>query len=592
MNSEASHARTGAERLVDGLISWGIDTIFGMPGDGINGVMEAIRRRPQQIRFIQVRHEESAALMACAHAKWTGRIGCCLATTGPGGIHLLNGLYDAKFDQAPVVAVTGLPYHDLMDTFTQQDVDHTKLFADVAAYSTRIMSAAHVDNAVTLACRIASSRHAVAHLAIPTDVQEETLEDVEPSSRNVLHHASFAHADSVRLPPEDELDRAAEALNAGRRVAILAGAGALGARDELVEVADMLGAPIVKALLGKAVVPDEHPLTTGGIGLLGTRPSQEAFKECDTLLIVGSTFPYVEYYPKPGQARGVQIDRDGGRIGLRFPVEAGLVGDARETLRALKSRLKRKTDRSFLQRAQERKREWFALLNDSADGNQGMLSPGRLARDFGQCLSDDALVAWDSGHNTGVLARYVQSRAGQQFAGSGMMATMGCAVPYAIAAALAFPGRQVVAFTGDGGLSMLLGELATVARYRLPIKIVVMKNNTLGQIKWEQLMFLGNPEYECDLQPIDFAKVADAMGFTAYRVDTAERCREVLTEAFGKSGPVLVEATVDPDEPLLPPMRMPKYVENLEKALDAGTPGAARIRTVLGHQPYARQLEP
>jgi pyruvate dehydrogenase (quinone) len=419
-------SRTGAERLIDGLIAWGVDTIFGMPGDGINGVMEAIRRRAKQLKFIQVRHEESAALMACAHAKWTGRPGCCLATTGPGGIHLLNGLYDAKFDQAPVIAVTGLPYHDLMDTFTQQDVDHTKLFADVAAYSTRITSAAHVDNVVALACRIAIARHGVAHLAIPTDVQEETLDEVESSTRNVPHHASFAHTESVRVPLADELDRAAELLNAGKRVAILAGAGALGARDELIEVADLLGAPIIKALLGKAVIPDEHPLTTGGIGLLGTRPSQEAFKECDALLIVGSTFPYVEYYPRPDQARGVQIDRDGGRIGLRFPVEVGLVGDARETLRAIKPRLKRKTDRSFLQRAQERKREWLALLNDSADGNQGMLSPGRLARDFGACLADDALVAWDSGHNTGVLARYVQARADQRFAGSGMMATMGC----------------------------------------------------------------------------------------------------------------------------------------------------------------------
>ena len=289
--------RNGAELLVDALLAWGVDTIFGMPGDGINGVMEAIREHEGQIRFIQVRHEESAALMACAHAKWTGRLGCCLSTTGPGGIHLLNGLYDAKFDKAPVIAVTGLPYHDLIDTFTQQDVDLGKLFSDVAAYSTRIMSAAHVDNAVSLACRIAVTQRTVAHVSIPVDVQEQSIEEAEPSSRNVAHHVSFARTDGQRIPDDESIERALGVLNRGKRIAILAGQGALGARDEIIEIADLLGAPIIKALLGKGVVPDDHPLTTGGIGLLGTRASQEAFEECDTLLIVGSTFPYVEYYP-------------------------------------------------------------------------------------------------------------------------------------------------------------------------------------------------------------------------------------------------------------------------------------------------------
>jgi pyruvate dehydrogenase (quinone) len=555
-------------------------------------VMEAIRRREGKVRFIQVRHEESAALMACAHAKWTGKLGCCLATTGPGGIHLLNGLYDAKFDKAPVIAITGLPYHDLVDTFTQQDVDHNKLFADVAAYSTRIASAAHVDNAVTLACRIATTQNGVAHLAIPTDVQEETLDDVERSPRNVAHHASFTPTAGVKLPDVADLDRAVEVLNDGKRIAILAGRGALGAREELLATADLLGAPIIKALLGKSVVPDAHPFTTGGIGLLGTRPSQEAFEECDTLLIVGSTFPYVEYYPKPGQARGVQIDRDASRIGLRFPVEVGLVGDAQQTLQLLNTRLKRHADRAFLELAQRRKREWLELLQRSADPNAATLSPGRLALDLGERLAEDAIVAWDSGHNTGVLARYVEARAGQMFAGSGMMATMACAVPYAIAAALAYPQRQVVAFTGDGGLSMLLGELATIVRYRLPIKVVVMKNNTLGQIKWEQLMFLGNPEYECDLQPIDFATVAEGIGLQAFRAATPAECGKALDAALATSGAALVEATVDPNEPLLPPKRMPKYVENLEKALNEGTPGAAEIRAALAREPAARQLQP
>ncbi len=583
-------ARNGSDVLIDGLIGWGVDTIFGMPGDGINGLMEAIRQRQDRVRFIQVRHEESAALMACAHAKWTGRLGCCLATSGPGGVHLLNGLYDAKLDKAPVIAITGLPYHDLIDTFTAQDVDLTRLFADVAAYSTRIMSAQHVENAVSLACRTALAQRGVGHVSVPVDVQEQELQDAEASARNVGHHVSFAQSDGVRVPDDDSLERALEILNRGKRIAMLAGQGALGARGELLEVAELLGAPIVKALLGKSCVPDDHPLTTGGIGLLGTRASQDTFDECDTLLIVGSTFPFVEYYPKPGQARGVQIDRDATRIGLRFPVEVGLVGDARRTLRQLISRLKPHADRSFLELAQQRKREWDELLETAASNGHDMLTPDRLARDVGSRLADDALVAWDSGHNTGVLARYMDSRAGQHFTGSGLLATMGCAIPYAIAAALAFPGRQVVAFVGDGGMSMLLGELATIVRYSLPIKIVVMKNNSLGQIKWEQMMFLGNPEYECDLQPIDFATVARGFGITGSRASNAVDLSTALDMAFAAAGPALVEATVDPNEPLLPPKRMEKYADNLEKALDRGTPGAERIRAALKREPSRTML--
>jgi pyruvate dehydrogenase (quinone) len=580
----------GSDVLIETLIDWGVDTVFGMPGDGINGLMEAIRNREHQIRFIQVRHEESAALMACAHAKWTGKLGCCLATTGPGGIHLLNGLYDAKFDKAPVIAITGLPYHDLVDTFTQQDVDLSRLFADVAAYSTRIMSAQHVENATVLACRMALAQRGVAHVSIPIDVQEQELEEVEASTRNVSHHVSFAATDGVRTPDEKNIARALEILNTGRRIAILAGQGAMDARDEIIEIAQLLGAPIVKALLGKSCVPDDHPLTTGGIGLLGTRASQETFEDCDTLLIVGSTFPYVEYYPKPGQARGIQIDRDPSRIGLRYPVEVGLAGDARHTLRVLIARLKAHADRSFLELAQRRKRDWDQLLQASADRVTETLTPDRLARDVGRRLAPDALVAWDSGHNTGVLARYMPSREQQRFAGSGMLATMGCAIPYAIAAALAHPGRQVVAFVGDGGLTMLLGELATIVRYSLPIKIVVMKNNTLGQIKWEQLMFLGNPEYQCDLQPIDFATVARGFGIVGFRAGSPSDLGPVLDAAFSSRDAALVEATVDANEPLLPPKRMEKYAENLSKALGRGTAGAAQIRAALEREPARTQL--
>ncbi|MFV1919097.1 thiamine pyrophosphate-dependent enzyme [Sphingomonas sp. MJ1 (PH-R8)] len=583
--------RNGAEILVEALIAFGVDTVFGLPGDGINGIMEAIRTRQDQVRFIQVRHEESAAFAAAAHAKFTGKIGCCLATTGPGGIHLLNGLYDAKLDRAPVIAITGSPYHDLTDSYTQQDIDHAKVFMDVAAYSARVMGARHVENAVSLACRHALAHRGVAHLSVPVDVQEEPEDSETPSDRNVPGHASLVPAQGIPIAPEAEIARAAELLNAGTRIAILAGQGALGAVEELTRTAELLGAPIVKALLGKGLLPDDHPLTTGGIGLLGTRASQEAIEACDTLLIVGSTFPYIEYYPKPGQARGVQIDRDATRIGLRFPAEVGLAGDARATLAALNAQLEQKSDRSFLDRAQQQSREWRELIRSTVEGDASPMPPGRIVRDVGDRLAEDAIVVWDSGHNTGLMARYVTVKAGQMYGGSGLSASMACGLPYAIAAALAFPGRQVVAFIGDGGLSMLMGELATITRYRLPIKIVVIKNGTLGQIKWEQMMFLGNVEYECDLTDIDFVKVAEACGIRGWHVEAAADSVRVAEEALAHPGAALIEAVVDPDEPLLPPKRIEKYAKNLEKALDEGTPGAAQIRAALAREPARTMLQ-
>lgn len=591
MKASADLPLNASDLLVEALIAWDIEVVFGLPGDGINGIMEALRQRQDRIRFIQVRHEESAAFMATGYAKWTGRLGCCLATSGPGGIHLLNGLYDAKADGVPVLALTGLPYHDLIGTHTQQDVDLDRLFADVALYSGRVMSAAHVENTVALACRTALAGRGVAHLTLPVDVQEESLIEAEASPRNVDHHVSHVPAAGVLHAPDDALDRAAAVLNAGKRVAILAGQGALGAADQLAAVADRLAAPVVKALLGKAVLPDRHPLTTGGVGLLGTRPSHEALEACDTLLIVGSGFPYIEYYPKPGQARGVQIDRNPARIGLRFPVEVGIAADAGPALAALIPRLQPKSDRSFLERAQAGMRDWRRLLDEAAAATDMPMRPERLARAVGDRLADDALLAVDSGHNTGLAARCIEMKEGQKFAVSGSLASMACGLNYAIAAAIACPGRQVVAFVGDGGLSMLLGELATVVRYGLPIKIVVLKNNTLGQIKWEQMMFLGNPEYECDLTPIDFKAVAEAVGIAGFRIERPEDCGPVLDRAFAVAGPALIEAPVDPNEPLLPPKRVARYAENLRKALAKGTPGRAEIEQALARNPAARMLE-
>jgi len=585
-------ARNGADILIDTLLAFGVDTIYGLPGDGINGIMEAIRKRRDRLSFIQVRHEESAAFAAAAHAKFTGRLGCCLATTGPGGTHLLTGLYDAKLDRAPVIAITGAPYHDLVDSYTQQDIDHCKVFMDVAAYTGRVMGAKHVENIVSLACRHALGYRGVGHVAMPIDVQEEAEQADKPSDRNKPHHASLVPEAGERRAPATEIERAAAILNASRRVVILAGQGALSAADEVTKAAELLGAPIVKALRGKGLVPDDHPLTTGGIGLLGTRPSQDAMEQCDAILIVGSTFPYIEYYPRPGQARGVQIDRDPTRIGLRFPAEVGLVGDARATLHALNERLERKEARDFLQQAQQSYRDWRELLRSSAARDMTPMPPGRIACEIGDRLDDDAIVVWDSGHNTGLMARYVTAKAHQMYGGSGLSASMACALPYAIAAAVAHPGRQVVAFIGDGGLSMLMGELATIARYKLPIKIVVIRNGMLGQIKWEQLMFLGNPEYECELAPIDFTMVAHACGLKAWYVERGADCPKVAEDALSYPGAALIEAAVDPHEPLLPPKRNAKYMENMDKALDEGTAGAAEIRRKLGQEPSRSMLRP
>lgn len=568
---------TAGDVLVETLIDWGVDTVFGIPGDGINGVIEALRIRQDRIRFIQVRHEEAAAFAACAYAKWTGKLGVCLATSGPGGIHLLNGLYDAKLDGQPVLAITGLQFHDLVHTFTQQDVELDKLFADVAAYNVRIMGPNHVENAVELACRTALARRGVAHVTIPVDMQSQPVESRTRSERNVPGHVSDVMVPPAQMPGEDQIARAAAILNSGKKTAILAGRGALGAREVLEAVAERLGAPVIKPLLGKGALPDDSPYSTGGIGLLGTLPSQEALEECDTLLIVGSAFPYIEYYPKPGQARAVQIDLDPQRIGLRYPVEAGLVGDARKVLEALLPRLEHRDERSFLTQAQKGMKEWNALMVERGTRQDKPMKPQVVAHELDKLLRHDAIVATDSGTITTWAARHLTMRDGMMFSCSGNLASMACGLPYAIAAAVAYPDRQVVCFIGDGGMSMLLGELATCVKYNLNIKIVVIKNNALGQIKWEQMVFLGNPEYVCELQPIDFATVARGFGIAGWSVDDPAKCGEVLREVMAAPGPALVEAMVDPHEPPMPAKATLKQAAHLAEALARGTPARRKI---------------
>jgi pyruvate dehydrogenase (quinone)/pyruvate oxidase len=570
-------ALTASDVLVETLIKWDVDTVFGIPGDGINGIIEALRLRQDKIRFIQVRHEEAAAFNACAYAKWTGRLGVCIATSGPGGIHLLNGLYDAKLDSQPVLAITGLQFHDLMHTFTQQDVELDKLFADVCVYNARVMGPTHVENLTELACRTALAYRGVAHVTFPVDMQSQEVKKAARSERNIPAHVSDVMARSSPMPSEEQLARAAEILNGGTKTAILAGAGALDASPELLAIAEQLGAPVIKALLGKGALPDDSPYCTGGIGLLGTKASQEALETCDTLLIAGSSFPYIEYYPKPGRAKAVQIDIDPQRIGLRYPVDAGLVGDTARTLRALTPHILRRDDRSFLEEAQETMKAWNALMEERGSRREKPMKPQVVAHELNKLLAHDAIIATDSGTITTWAARHLMMRGSMMFSCSGNLATMACALPYAIAAAVAYPERQVIAFVGDGGLTMLMGELATCVKYKLDVKIIVITNNSLGQIKWEQMVFLGNPEYVCDLQPIDFAAVARGFGITAFSVDDPARCGQVLKQALDVPGPTLVEAVVDPHEPPMPPKATAKQLLHFAESIAKGTPAGRKI---------------
>jgi pyruvate dehydrogenase (quinone) len=574
---EETFFMTASDVLIETLIDWGVDVIFGLPGDGINGVMEALRTHQDRIRFVQVRHEEAAAFMACGYAKYTGRLGVCLATSGPGGIHLLNGLYDAKLDGQPVLAITGMQFHDLVGTYTQQDVALDKLYLDLAAYNERIMGPAHVENVVDLAVRTALAYRAVSHITFPIDFQSMPANSRRRSKRNIPHHTSHAEANGLMLAAGEDLDQAAKILNAGKKIAILAGRGALNARTELEQAAEKLGAPVVKALLGKGVLPDDNPYTTGTIGLLGTQPSQEALEQCDTLFLVGSSFPYIEYLPKPDDARGVQIDVDPKRIGLRFPVEVGLVGDCRSVLRELLPRLNRNRDRSFLEKAQKGMKEWWQAMEKRGSRRDTPMKPQVVAYELGKRLRDDAIVSCDSGTIATWWARHIPVRGKQMHNLSGNLATMANGLPYTIAAQIAYPDRQCVGFVGDGGFSMLMADFATAVKYQLPIKVVVVKNSTLGQIKWEQMVFLGNPEFGVELQPIDFAAVAHACGGAGFTTEDPADCGRVVEDFLSAPGPAVLQAVVDPLEPPLPAKVTAEQALKFAESLARGEPNRSKI---------------
>jgi len=572
-----SDKKTAGDCLVETLIEWGVDTIFGLPGDGINGIMEALRIRQDKIKFIQVRHEESAAFMATGYAKYTGKLGVCLATSGPGGIHLLNGLYDAKFDGQPVLAITGMHFHDLLDTHAQQDIDLDKVFQDVAVYNARVMGPSHVKAVTNLACNKALAHRGVAHITMPVDFQSMEIEEDEPSKRNVHGHIQPIETEKKMNAPEDLLNEAAALIREARKPVILCGRGALHATNELIELAEKVGGPIVKALLGKAAVADDHPLTTGGIGLLGTKPSQEAIEECDLLIMVGTSFPYIEFYPEPGQAKAIQIELDASKIGLRYPIDVALTGDSHTVLRSLLPKLERKDDRSFLEKAQKGMKEWRKMMDEMATRQDFPMKPQVPAYEIGKRLSDNAIISCDSGTNTTWWARHIPAKPGQMHSCSGTLASMASGLPYAIAAAVAFPERQSIAFVGDGGFSMLMADFITCVKYKLNVKVVIIKNNSLGQIKWEQMVFLGNPEYGCELEPFDFVKFAEACGARGYNVKRAEECGTIMDEALRYDGPVIVEAEVDPNEPPMPGKITFDQALQFGKSLARGTPNRKEI---------------
>jgi pyruvate dehydrogenase (quinone) len=582
--SEYEDMRT-ADIVAEALLDWKVEVIFGLPGDGINGFMEALRRRKDKIKFILVRHEESAAFMACAYAKYTGKLGVCVATSGPGAIHLLNGLYDAKLDNTPVLSITGSTYSDLMNSNYQQDVNLLQLFSDVTVYNNMINRPEHAEMTVDIACRSALSLRGVSHLTIPIDVQEMKLKG-RYSRHKVPGHTSDFYA-NITVPERGLLEDAANILNSGRKIVLLVGQGALSAGDEVIQVAEKLEAPVVKALLGKAVIPDDHPVCIGGLGLLGTEPATDAMNEADTLLMVGTSFPYIDYLPKPGQARGIQIDIKPNNIGLRYPVEIGLVGDSKLVLSELLPLLQQRseTERGFLKSKQDAMVDWNKLLKEQSSRTDKPIKPQVIADAVSELLEDNAIISVDCGTNTSWAAQYINIRKGMKFSLSGTLATMACGLPYAIAAQIAFPDRQCIAFVGDGGFTMLMGEFATAVQYNLPIKIIVIKNNTLGMIRWEQMAFLGNPEYGVEFTPIDFVKFAEACGGIGYAIKEPDEISSIMEQAMkmdkDRRKPVIIEASVDPFEPPMPPKVEMEFVTNLAESFVKGQPYARRIGLTL-----------
>jgi pyruvate dehydrogenase (quinone) len=575
-------ARITSQALIERLAEWGVDTVFGLPGDGINGIMEGLRRNQDKVRFVLVHHEEAAAFMATGYAKATGKIGVCLATSGPGGIHLLNGLYDAKLDHAPVLAITGMQETSVLGTAYQQEVPLDKLYQDVAEYDQMIYNPVQLPAVVDIAIRTAYARRGVAHVTVPNDIQ---IADADADPYQHVAPAAKPSTAAVYLPPSGlpdpaDLQRLADFLNDGSKIAILAGAGALHAREEVLALAETLAAPIVKTLPGKAVVPDDSPYTTGGIGLLGTRPSEELMDEIDTLFLVGTNFPYTKHLPSG--ARVAQVDMDPARVGTRVPTEVPVAGDARETLRGLLPLLKRRSDTSFLAKYQGEMDKWRRRMAALEDASREPIAPQYLMGVVNSHAADDAILTCDSGTIATWAARHWTIRGGRQFYLSGNLATMAPGLPYAIAMQHAFPGRQVIAFVGDGGFAMLMAEFLTAIQHKLPVKVVINNNSSLGQILWEQ-MILGYPEHGVRYPPppVDYASLATANGGYGVKVTRPGDLPGAVRAALSFEGPALVDVNVNPDEPPMPGKVEYEQAVKFAEAFLKGQPHRATIATTL-----------
>lgn len=575
---------TVADALLERLRSWGVYRVYGFPGDGINGIIGAFNRAGNEPEFIQARHEEMAAFMATSHAKFTGEVGVCTATSGPGAVHLLNGLYDARLDHQPVVAIVGQQATTALGSHYQQEIDLTTLFKDVAGeYVTMITTPEQVQVAVDRAMRIAAAERTVTCLILPNDVQEMAATKVPHKFKVAPGSVGMAWP---RIVPDDgDLRRAAEILNEGERVAILIGQGARSAADEVVEAAELLGAGIAKALLGKDVLDDDLPFVTGSIGLLGTKPSYELMADCDTLLMIGSSFPYSQFLPQWTQARGVQIDIDPRMIGVRFPMEVNLVGDAKQTLAALLPLLKKKTDRSWRQTIEANVVDWWRLVEARAMRHADPINPQRIFWDLSPCLPDDVIVTADSGSSTNWYARDVKLRRGMRSSLSGTLATMGPAMPYAIAAKFAHPTRPVLAIAGDGAMQMNgNAELLTVAKYwprwaNPTFVVLVLHNNDLNQVTWEQRAMSGDPKFAVsqDVPDFDYCRYAELCGLQGIRVEKPDEITPAWERAFASPVPTVIDALASPDVPPIPPHIEWKQAKALMSALLTGDPDTADI---------------
>lgn len=576
---------TVSDFLLERIRDWGIHRIYGYPGDGINGIIGALGRAKNDPEFVQARHEEMAAFMACGHAKFTGQVGICLATSGPGAIHLLNGLYDAKLDHQPVVAIVGQQPRTAMGANYQQEVDLQNLFKDVAGdYVHTVMAAEQLPALVDRAIRIAMIERTVTCLIVPTDVQELAAVKQTPHAFKMAP-GSVGVVKPQITPPQQALDRAANILNEGAKVAILVGQGARNAADLVVEVADKLGAGVAKALLGKDVLPDDLPFVTGSIGLLGTRPSYEMMMECDTLLMIGSSFPYSQFLPPFGQARGVQIDIDGKMIGIRYPMEINLVGDSKATLQGLLPLLEEKTDRSWREKIESEVADWWKVVEARAMIEANPVNPQRVFWELSPRLPDDCILCADSGSSTNWYARDLKIRKGMRASLAGTLATMGSAVPYAIAAKFCHPDRVVFALAGDGAMQMNgMAELLTVAKYWKQwhdprLIVLVLNNQDLNQVTWEQRVMEGDPKFVESQKIPDFryADYAKMLGLAGTRVDHPDQIVPAWEEALAADRPFVVDAVTDPQVPPLPPHVTWEQAKGIMKALIKGDPDAADI---------------